>query len=61
MFSANLTDDVRAIAEDIATVAEKIDDAVLCQKIEHYAMAPFEIQEMYRKDAGESYYTNALM
>ena len=52
MFSANLTDDVRAISEDIVAVSDKIDDPVLCQKIEQYAMAPFEIQEMYRKDAG---------
>ncbi|KAI9634480.1 uncharacterized protein MKK02DRAFT_34448 [Dioszegia hungarica] len=51
MFSANLTDDVRAISEDIVAVSDKIDDPVLCQKIEQYAMAPFEIQEMYRKDA----------
>lgn len=54
MFSANLTDDVRMIAEDIAIVQEKVDDPVMCQKIEQYATAPFEIQEFYRKDAGES-------
>jgi hypothetical protein len=54
MFSANLTDDVRVIAEDIEAVAEKIDDPVICQKVEQYAMAPFEIQEIYRKDAGRS-------
>lgn len=41
------------LAEDIAMVAEKIEDPVICQKIEQYCMAPFEIQEIYRKDAGE--------
>lgn len=51
MFSANLSDDVRIITEDIVAVAEKIDDPVLCQKIEQYATASFEIQEIYRKDA----------
>ena len=53
MFSSSLTEDVRLIGEDIAVVAEKIDDPVLCQKIEQFATAPFEIQEIYRKDAGE--------
>jgi len=53
MFSSSLTEDVRLIADDIDHVIEKIDDLVLCQKIEHFAAAPFEIQEMYRKDAGE--------
>ncbi|KAK8865647.1 hypothetical protein IAR55_000792 [Kwoniella newhampshirensis] len=51
MFSSSLTEDVRLLAEDIEAVQEKIDDPVLCQKIEQYANAPFEIQEYYRKDA----------
>lgn len=42
------------LAEDIAMVSEKIEDPVICQKIEQYCMAPFEIQEIYRKDAGKS-------
>jgi hypothetical protein len=54
MFSSSLTEDVRLLAEDIETVAEKVDDPVLCQKVEQFAKAPFEIQEIYRKDAGES-------
>lgn len=53
MFSASLTEEVRLIQEDIDTVSEKIDDPVLCQKIEQFATAPYEIQEIYRKDAGE--------
>lgn len=55
MFSSSLTEDVRLITEDIETVTEKVDDPVLCQKIEQYASAPFEIQEIYRRDAGESW------
>ncbi|OCF31899.1 PX domain-containing protein [Kwoniella heveanensis BCC8398] len=51
MFSSSLTEDVRLLGEDIEAVQEKIDDPVLCQKIEQYAMAPFEIQEVFRKDA----------
>lgn len=56
MFSSSLTEEVRMLAEDIAMVADKIEDPVICQKIEQYAMAPFEIQEIYRKDAGESHH-----
>ncbi|WVQ85631.1 hypothetical protein IAT38_007797 [Cryptococcus sp. DSM 104549] len=51
MFSSSLTEDVKALEEDIEVIQDKIDDPVLCQKIEQYAKAPFEIQEMYRKDA----------
>ena len=53
MFSSSLTEDIRLIGEDIDAVSDKIDDPVLCQKVEHYANAPFQIQEIYRKDAGE--------
>lgn len=41
------------LEEDIEVVQDKIDDPVLCQKVEQYAKAPFEIQEMFRKDAGK--------
>ena len=41
------------LAEDIAMVSEKIEDPVICQKIEQYAMAPPEVQEIYRRDAGK--------
>lgn len=51
MFSTSLNEDVRYLQEDIQAVQDKIDDPVLCQKIEQYVQAPFEIQEMYRRDA----------
>jgi hypothetical protein len=54
MFSSSLSEDVRLLAEDIAMVSEKIEDPVICQKIEQYVMAPFEVQEIYRRDAGMS-------
>ncbi|WWC68386.1 uncharacterized protein I206_102311 [Kwoniella pini CBS 10737] len=53
MFSSSLTEDVRLLQEDIEAVQDKIDDPVLCQKIEQYANAPFEIQEVFRKDAAQ--------
>ncbi|OWZ64547.1 hypothetical protein AYX14_06457 [Cryptococcus neoformans] len=51
MFSSSLSEDLRMLEEDIEVVQDKIDDPVLCQKVEQYAKAPFEIQEMFRKDA----------
>ncbi|WRT65947.1 uncharacterized protein IL334_002898 [Kwoniella shivajii] len=53
MFSSSLSEDVRLLGEDIEAVQEKIDDPVICQKIEQYANAPFEIQEIFRKDAAQ--------
>ncbi|GMK60115.1 hypothetical protein CspeluHIS016_0903320 [Cutaneotrichosporon spelunceum] len=51
MFSQSLTEDVRYLAEDIQAVQDKIDDLVLCQKVEQYVTSPFEIQEIFREDA----------
>ncbi|EIW72857.1 hypothetical protein TREMEDRAFT_20784, partial [Tremella mesenterica DSM 1558] len=51
MFSQSLTEDIRLIAEDIQTVMDKVDDPVLCQKIQQYTDAPYDIQELFRKDA----------
>ncbi|KAJ9127616.1 hypothetical protein QFC24_001026 [Naganishia onofrii] len=51
MFSSSLTEDVRALQDDIDAVAEKVDDPVLCQKVEMFVGAPFEIQDMFRRDA----------
>ena len=51
MFSTSLTEDVRLISEDIEALQEKIEDPVICQKIEQYASAPYEIQDFYRRDA----------
>ncbi|KAJ9110469.1 hypothetical protein QFC19_001595 [Naganishia cerealis] len=53
MFSSSLTEDVRALQDDIDAVAEKVDDPVLCQKVEMFVSAPFEIQDMLRRDASE--------
>lgn len=54
MFSSQLTEEVRLVQEDIDMVAAKIDSPLICQKIEQYVNAPFEIQTMFRKDAGKS-------
>lgn len=51
MFSTSLTEDLRYLAEDIAAVQDKIDDPVLCQKVEQYVRSSWEAQEVYRKEA----------
>jgi hypothetical protein len=53
MFSSSLTEDVRALQEDIDAVAEKVDDAILCQKVEIFVNASYEIQDLIRRDASE--------
>lgn len=61
MFSTSLNEDVRFLQEDIQAVMDKIDDPVLCQKIEQYANSSFEIQEVFRKDAGERHCRSVLI
>jgi len=53
MFSSTLSEEVRAVQEDIDAVAERIDNPSICQKIDKYVNAPFEVQTVYRRDAGE--------
>lgn len=54
MFSSTLSEEVRAVQEDIDTVAERIDNPSICQKIDKYVNAPFDVQTVYRRDAGQS-------
>jgi hypothetical protein len=53
MFSTSLAEDVRYLTEDIVAVQDKIDDPIICQKIEQYANAPFAVQEKLRREVGE--------
>lgn len=53
MFSSTLSEEVRAVQEDIDAVAERIDNPSICQKIDKYVNAPFEVQTIFRKDAGQ--------
>lgn len=53
MFSTSLMEEVRAVQDDIDAVSERIDSPIMCQKVDQYVNAPFEIQTMFRRDAGE--------
>lgn len=53
MFTSSLTEETKAIRDDIAVVSEKVDDPVLCDKVKQYVYAPRDIQNLYKADAGE--------
>jgi len=52
MFSSSLTEEVKALEEEIEAVKEKVDDAMMCDKIRQFVYAPREIQSMFKADAG---------
>ncbi|KAF7332229.1 hypothetical protein MKEN_00103900 [Mycena kentingensis (nom. inval.)] len=51
MFTGSLTEEVRALEEEIDAVKVKVDDAMICEKIRQFVYAPREIQDMLRADA----------
>ncbi|KAH7929468.1 hypothetical protein BV22DRAFT_128309 [Leucogyrophana mollusca] len=52
MFTSSLTEEVKALEEDIEAVKAKVDDEVICEKIRLFVYAPREIQDTYKADAG---------
>lgn len=53
MFTSSLSEEVKALEEEIEAVKDKIDDPVMCEKIRLFVYAPREIQAMYKADAVE--------
>jgi hypothetical protein len=51
MFTSSLSEEVRALQEDIQAVEDKIEDPVLCEKIRQFINAPWEIQKLFKADA----------
>ncbi|SJL02010.1 uncharacterized protein ARMOST_05334 [Armillaria ostoyae] len=51
MFSGSLTEEARALEEEIEAVKVKVDDPVMCEKIRLFMYGPREIQDMYKADA----------
>ncbi|KAJ6613417.1 hypothetical protein B0H10DRAFT_2165289 [Mycena sp. CBHHK59/15] len=51
MFTGSLTEEVRALEEEIEAVKEKVDDPMICEKIRQFVYAPREIQDMLKADA----------
>lgn len=53
MFTTSLTEEVKALQEDIEAVQDKVDDPVICEKVRQYVYAPKDFQAIYRFDAGK--------
>ncbi|KAJ7638835.1 hypothetical protein FB45DRAFT_1023592 [Roridomyces roridus] len=51
MFTGSLSEEVRALEEEIEAVKEKVDDPMICEKIRQFVYAPREIQDMLKADA----------
>ncbi|KAG7449198.1 uncharacterized protein BT62DRAFT_669297 [Guyanagaster necrorhizus] len=51
MFSSSLTEETRALEEEIEAVKAKVDDPMMCEKIRLFIYGPREIQDMYKADA----------
>jgi Domain of unknown function in PX-proteins (DUF3818) len=58
MFTISLFEESKALQEDIAAVAEKVDDPALCEKVRLFVYGPKEIQAIYRADAGMLHFVN---
>ncbi|KAJ3508861.1 hypothetical protein NLJ89_g5523 [Agrocybe chaxingu] len=51
MFTSSLTEEVKALEEEIEAVKDKVDDPVMCEKIRQFVYAPRDIQNMFKADA----------
>ncbi|KAG8721485.1 hypothetical protein FRC08_012618 [Ceratobasidium sp. 394] len=51
MFTNSLSEEVKALQEDIEAVEEKIDDPILCEKMRQFINAPPDIQKLFKADA----------
>ncbi|KAF8463763.1 hypothetical protein JB92DRAFT_3086290 [Gautieria morchelliformis] len=53
MFTSNLSEEVKALQEDIDAVRDKVEDPIMCEKIRLFVYAPLEIQTLFKADAAE--------
>ena len=60
MFSSGLNDEVREIREDMALVAEKVNNPTMIAKVNAYVDAPREIQMLYKDDARKLLITSLM-
>ncbi|CAE6523036.1 unnamed protein product [Rhizoctonia solani] len=51
MFTSSLSEEVRALQEDIQAVEDKVEDPILCEKIKQFINAPPDIQRLFKADA----------
>ncbi|CAE6455627.1 unnamed protein product [Rhizoctonia solani] len=51
MFTSSLSEEVRALQEDIQAVEDKVEDPILCEKIKQFINAPPDVQKLFKADA----------
>ncbi|KAJ1308617.1 hypothetical protein OPQ81_004315 [Rhizoctonia solani] len=51
MFTSSLSEEVRALQEDIQAVEDKVEDPILCEKIKQFINSPPDIQKLFKADA----------
>jgi hypothetical protein len=56
MFTSSLSEEVKALEEDIAAVKEKVDDPIMCEKVKQFVYASKDIQDLYKADAGKRFH-----
>lgn len=61
MFTSSLFEESKALQEDIAAVAAKVDDPALCEKVRLFVYGPKEIQAVYRADASKIRFPDTLL
>ncbi|KAF9534304.1 hypothetical protein CPB83DRAFT_781747 [Crepidotus variabilis] len=51
MFTSSLAEEVKMLQDEINAVQEKVDDQVMCAKVQQFVNAPRDIQNMFKADA----------
>ncbi|KAF8351436.1 hypothetical protein F5887DRAFT_937457 [Amanita rubescens] len=51
MFTSSLTEEVRALEEQIESVKDKVDDPMMCLKVRQFVYASRDVQELFKIDA----------
>jgi hypothetical protein len=53
MFTSSLTEEVKALEEQIENVKDKVDDPMMCIKVRQFVYASRDVQELFKVDAGQ--------
>jgi hypothetical protein len=51
MFTSSLTEEVKALEDEIQAVMNKVEDPVICTKIRQFVYSSRETQTMYKENA----------
>lgn len=51
MFTSSLTEEVKALEQDVEAVKDKVDDPIICDKIRQFVYASRDVQTRYKAEA----------